>query len=124
VFFAFLRGGGTGMNVPDERRGKQVGNGPGARALVFILSMKKSLLFLLTALLLAGCARYDVTLRGGYRLVNVYHPKYDEKTDTYTIKSVTGLKSVIKRQRVLSIEPHQKEKFKGGMSESQFNPSK
>jgi hypothetical protein len=83
--------------------------------------MKKTLFALFTAVLLVGCARYDVTLNNGSKLSNVSKPKLDKERQVYVI-SGGGKTREIKSSRIVLIEPHQEEKFK--TDNSQFLPAR
>jgi len=68
---------------------------------------KKILLFLLTAMLVAGCAnRYDITLNNGQRLTGISKPVLHEPTGEYYFTDGSGHKMAVKSMRVRVIEPH------------------
>jgi hypothetical protein len=75
--------------------------------------MKKLIALSLAIVCLAGCARYDVTLNNGSRLINMRRPALDKNTGIYTIKDAAGNKHRIPRSRISLIEPHVKQKVKG-----------
>jgi hypothetical protein len=69
--------------------------------------MKKVLPFLVTALLLAGCAQhYDMILTNGVRVTNVTKPVLNSEAATYAYKDVAGHEHHVSQSRVLEIKPH------------------
>ncbi|HWD18775.1 MAG TPA: YgdI/YgdR family lipoprotein [Verrucomicrobiae bacterium] len=68
--------------------------------------MKSTISILLGATLLAGCARYDMTLTNGVHLTNISKPKLDEANEIYVYKDVAGNKRFIHAGRVVEIVPH------------------
>jgi uncharacterized lipoprotein YajG len=72
--------------------------------------MNKVLPLLVTALLLAGCARrYDMTLTNGGRVTNVTKPVLDTESGQFTYKDVAGNKHHVSQVRVLEIKPHSRQ---------------
>jgi hypothetical protein len=69
--------------------------------------MNKVLPLLVTALLMAGCARhYDLMLTNGVRVTNVTKPVLDSEAGSYTYKDVAGNMHHVSQSRVLEIKPH------------------
>jgi hypothetical protein len=69
--------------------------------------MKKIVLAILGAALLAGCAhRYDVTLTNGLVISHVSKPKLDKENGVYHFKDVRGTNQTVSASRVVQIEPH------------------
>jgi hypothetical protein len=62
---------------------------------------------LLSAALLAGCARhYDMTLTNGTRITNVTKPVLNREAGAFYYKDVAGKVHHISSGRVLEIKPH------------------
>jgi hypothetical protein len=69
--------------------------------------MKRIVLSLVAACLLAGCAQhYDMMLTNGVRVTNVTKPKLDEKNSVYIYKDVAGNVRYMNAGRVIEIKPH------------------
>jgi hypothetical protein len=74
--------------------------------------MKRLCVFLFAVVCLSGCARYDVTLNDGSRLINMRKPVLNKETREYVIKDASGNKHYVPAGRVTLIQPHVKPKFK------------
>lgn len=88
--------------------------------------MKKLIVMLFAVVCLSGCARYDVSLNNGTRMVNMRRPVLDKQNHIYIIKDASGNKHEVPQGKVSLIEPHKKSKFKNKSgSDEQFfiNPS-
>ena len=70
------------------------------------------LALILGALVLCGCARYDMVLTNGQRLENIRKPKRDATGGYYSFIDAKGRTNVISEARVVSIAPHQESTFK------------
>jgi len=63
--------------------------------------------WLLSAALLAGCARhYDMTLSNGTRITNVTKPVLSREAGAFYYKDVAGKVHHVSSGRVLEIKPH------------------
>lgn len=70
-------------------------------------TLKSLTLVVAASVLLAGCARYDVRLTKGTQFNNVRKPVYNEKDNTYTIKSASGQTFKVNKSQIQTIEPHE-----------------
>ena len=79
--------------------------------------MKRILLALAcTSALLCGCARYDMELTNGMRVMNVHKPVFNKATSEFDYVDAAGIKRHITASRVVQIEPHRKSMFSSSAS--------
>ena len=72
--------------------------------------MKRTIFSALLALLLCGCAHYDMTLTNGVRILNVHKPVLNKGRGLYEYVDAAGKKHYITASRVVEIAPHAKNK--------------
>jgi hypothetical protein len=77
-------------------------------------AMKRICALLLTAAVLCGCVRYDMTLTNGQRVANVRKPTRSKDGTTYTFVSADGKTFTVPARRVISIAPHKETKGEFG----------